>query len=116
MKIAKAVRRVRKGGWIARRIWDGKYKMYPIDTKNLCVLQSNDDNYSQRWQPSTEDLQADDWEVVWSADMCPFDSKIMQGLDWLVTKFPDLPLWLSLVALISSIVLPLLREFLATMP
>lgn len=39
--------------------------------------------------------------------------KLLQMWEDFPQKHPDLPLWLSIAALIASIAMPLLREFLA---
>lgn len=67
MHISKAVRKACEfGGYISRRAWDNRHsiKILPTNTPDCCIIMQKDGKSPCRgWQPTAEDLMADDWEV-----------------------------------------------------
>lgn len=61
--------RTRKEPFIARKKWKDLFsistgaKIFPTDSPDCCVMESSVTS-SRGWQPTKEDLIADDWETV----------------------------------------------------
>lgn len=66
MYINEAVRKaLSQKKYIARKLMaDIGIKIQPTNSLDCCVISKTDKSPAPRWQPSAEDLVADDWSVV----------------------------------------------------
>lgn len=65
MNIQQAAKKaVAADAFIARSWWMGHFQVKPTNQPECCIAYAKGQLPRPRWEPSAEDLLADDWEVT----------------------------------------------------
>ncbi len=64
MNIVEATKKADSEHAIRRKSWGSTLRLVPTDTTYLTSMYANDSICGVRWEPSKDDLIAEDWETI----------------------------------------------------